>query len=76
MARDNKVNRPLKLQIYQSKRRGQGRNIYKSHSYDRENYQNRYRSNSGDRGIQFSRQSRDRLRYEQNFRRGNFRGNI
>ena len=50
--------------------------FYDSHNYDRGNYQNRYRSNSGDRRIQFSGQSRGRPRYEQNFRRGNFRGNM
>ena len=38
------------------------------------NYQNRYRSNSGDRRIQLSRQSRGRPRYKENYRRGNFRG--
>ena len=52
----------------------------------KKNYQNRYRSNSGDRRIQFSgsiqyRQNyRGRPRYEQNYRndyrRGNFRGNM
>ena len=75
-ARDNGTNRQFKPQINQSRRKGQSRNFYDSHNYDRENYQNRYRSNSGDRGIQFSRQGRDRLRYEPNYRRGNFRGNM
>ena len=72
-SRDSEVSRPFKPQIYQSKRRGQSRNFYNSHNYDRGNYQNRYRSNSGDRRIQFCRQSRGRLRYDQNYRRENFR---
>ena len=33
-ARDSKVNRPFKPQVYQSKWRGQGRNFYDSHNYD------------------------------------------
>ena len=37
-------------------------------------YQNGYRSNSGDR--RQYRQDRGRPRYEQNYRRGNFRGNM
>ena len=73
-ARDSEINRPFKPQIYQSKR-GQGRTFYDSHNYDRVNYQHRYRSNSGDRRIQFSKESRGRPRYEQNYRRGNLRGN-
>ena len=36
--------------------------------------QNRYRSDSSDRKNQY-RQNRGRLRYEQNYRRGNFTGN-
>ena len=75
------TNKQLKPYIYQSKRRGQTRNFY-----DRPNYQNRYRSNIGDRRIQFS----DRIQYEENYRggprygqiyrndygRGNYRGNM
>ena len=72
---DNGNNGEIKPQIYQS-RRGQSRNFYDSHNYDRGDYQNRYRSNSRDREIQFSGQSRGRPRYEQNYRRGNFRGNM
>ena len=45
------TNEQFKLQIYQSKRRGQIRNCYKKHNFDQRNYQNRYRSNSGDRRI-------------------------
>ena len=41
---------------------------------------NRYRSNIGNRRIQFGRRSRGRPRYEQNdrndYRRGNFRDNV
>ena len=62
-ARDNGNVRQFKPQIYHS-RRGQSRNFYDSRNYDRGNYQNRYRSNSGDRRIQFSAQSRDRPRYK------------
>ena len=51
VARDSKANKPFKPQIYQSKRRGQGRNLYDSHNNKKENYQNRYRSNSGDREL-------------------------
>ena len=68
-ARDNGNNRQFKPQIYQSKRRGQIRIFYDSHNYDRGNDQNRYRSNSRDRRIQFSGQHRGRPRYEQNYRR-------
>ena len=74
------INKAFKPQIYQNRRRGQTRNFY-----NRCNYQNRYRLNSGDRRRQFS----GRIQYEQNyrgrsrneqdfrndFRRGNFRGN-
>ena len=77
--RDNKTNRQCKPKIYQSKRRGQGKKFYDTHSYGRRNYPNRYRSNRGDRRIQFSGPSRGRPRYEQNnrndFRRGNVGGN-
>ena len=60
-ARDNGTDRQSKSQICQI-RRGQSGNFYDSH-----NYQNRYRSNSRDRRIQFSGQSRGRPRYEQNY---------
>ena len=64
----------FKTEIYQSKRRGQNRKIY-----DRCNYQNSYRSGSGDRRISFRGRiqcGQNRPRYEQNFRRGNFRGSV
>ena len=61
---DNGMNKQFKPQIYQSKRRGQCRNFYDTHNYDRGNYQNRYRPNNRDKKIQFSGQSRDRPRYE------------
>ena len=48
-ARNNETNRQLKPQIYQSRRRGQSRNFYDTHNYDRGNYQNRYSSDSSDR---------------------------
>ena len=70
--RDKGTGRQFKLQIYQSRGRGQNRN------YNQRNNQNRYRSNnrsnSGDRG-QY-RQDKGRPRYEQNYRRGNFRGTM
>ena len=76
---DNGINKQFKPQIYQSKRRGQGRNFYNKHNYDRWNHQNRYRSNSGERRIQYG-WNRGRPRYKQNyrnnFRRGNSRGNV
>ena len=42
-AQGNNQNKPFKSKIYQDKRRGQTRNYF-----DLGNYQNRYRSNSGD----------------------------
>ena len=48
--RDNGINKQFKRQIYQSKRRGQCTNFYDKCNYDR-SYQNRYRSNRGDRRI-------------------------
>ena len=75
VARDSEVSRPFKPQVYQSKQRGQSRNFYDSHNYDRGNYQNKYRWNSGDRRIPFNKQGRGRPRYAQNYRRGNFRSN-
>ena len=50
--------------------------IFMTHNYDRGNYQNRYRLNRGLRRIQFSGKSRGKPRYEQNYRTGNFRGNM
>ena len=66
--RDNGTGRQFKPQIYQNKGRGQNRN------YNQRNYQNRYRSNCGDRG-QYT-QDRGRPRHKQIYRRGNFRGNM
>ena len=37
-ARDKGANRQFKPQIYQSRRKGQSRNFYDSHNYDRGNY--------------------------------------
>ena len=66
--RDSGIGRQFKPQIYQKRGRGQNRN------YNQCSYQNRCRSNSGDR--RQYRQDRGRPRYEQNYRRGNFRGNM
>ena len=63
MMGNNGINKQFKPHIYQSKRRGQSRNFCDKHYYDRRHYQNRYRSNSGDRGIQFSEQNRGRQNY-------------
>ena len=64
VTKDDGTNKQFKPQIYQSKRRGQSRNFYDKCNYDQRNYQNRYRSNSRDRRIQFS----GRIHYEQNYR--------
>ena len=66
--RDSGTGRQFKPQIYQNRGGGQNRN------YNQRNYQNRFRSNSGDRGQ--DRQDRGRPRYKQNYRRHNFRGNM
>ena len=78
-AQGNNQNTLLKPKIYQGKRRGQTRNYY-----DQGNYQNRCRSNSGDRRMSFRGRAhygqnyRGRLQYVNNyrndFRKGNFRG--
>ena len=73
-ARHSGSGRQFKPQIYQGKRRGQNRGSYDRCSYDQQGYQNRYRSDSGDR-IQYN-QDRGRPRYEQNYRGSNFRGNV
>ena len=80
-AKDNELNKQFKPKIFQSRR-----NFYDKCNYDQRNYQNRYRSNSGDRrvsfssGIQCGQNYRDSPRYEQSyrnyFRRGSFRGNV
>ena len=51
-AGDNGTTGQFKPQIYQSRRRGQRRNFYDTHNFDRGNYQDRYRSDSSDRGNQ------------------------
>ena len=66
--RDSRTGSQFKPQIYQYRGRGQSRNY--NHRY----YQDRYRSNSGDRR-QF-RQDRGRPRYEETYRTGNVRGNM
>ena len=66
--RDSGTGRQFKPQIYQTRCRGQNRN------YIQQSYQNRYRSDSGDR--RQYRQDTGRPRYEQNYGRGNFRGNM
>ena len=50
-AQDDSQNKQFKPNIYQSKRKGQIRNFYNRCNYDQRIYQNRYRSNSGDRRI-------------------------
>ena len=64
----------FKPQIYQGRARGQNRGSYDRCSYDQQSYQNKYRSDSGDR--RQYRQDRGRPRYEQIYRKGNFRGNM
>ena len=69
-AKDDRINKHFKPKIFQSKRR-QTRNFYDKHNYNQRNYQNRYRSSSGDRKISFSsriqcgQNYRDKPRYEQ-----------
>ena len=65
--RESGTGRQFKPQIYQNKGRGQNRN------YNQQSYQNRYTLDSGDR--RQYKQDKGRPRYEQNYRRGNFRGN-
>ena len=76
--KDDGINKQFEPQIYQSKRRGQSRNFYEKCNYDWRNYQNRYRSNSG--RIQYGQNYRSGPRYGQgyrnDFRRGNFGGNV
>ena len=84
-AQDEDHTNQFKPKIYKSKRRGQTR-IFYHQNYGQRNYQNRYRSNSGDRRISFSgriqyrQNNRDRPRCDQNYRgdlrRENFRGNL
>ena len=60
-AQGSNQNRPFKPKIDQCKRRGQSMNYY-----DQDKYQNRYRSNSGDRRMSY----RGRAQYGQNYRGG------
>ena len=71
-AKSNGKGRQFKPQIHQSRCRGQNRN------YNQRNYQNRYRLNNMSKGgdREQYRQDRSRPRYKQNYRRGNFRGNM
>ena len=78
-AQGNNQNKQFKPKIYQGKRKGQT-----IHYYDQGNYQNMYRSNSGDRRMsficrgQYEQNFRGRLQYvnayRNDFRRDNFRG--
>ena len=68
VARDSRSGRQFKPQIYQGKRRGQIRGSYDRCIYDQQDYQNRCRSDSGDR--RQYRKDRGRPRYEQNYRGG------
>ena len=80
------LNKQFKPKISQGRRRAQSREIYDRHIYGQRGYQDRYRSNSGDRRIQFSGRVQygqnygGRPKYEQNYRnnyrRGNVRGNV
>ena len=56
-AQGSSQKRPFNPKIYQGKRRGQSRNYY-----DQDRYQNRYRSNSGDRRMSY----RGRAQYGKN----------
>ena len=63
-AHDNNQNKQFKPKIYQSRQTGESRNHYDQSNSDQRNYQNRYRSNSGDRRTSF----RGRVQYGQNYR--------
>ena len=56
-------NRPFKPKIHQGKKRGQSRNYF-----NKERYQNRYRSNSGDRRMSYRHRAQYRF-YERKFLR-------
>ena len=68
-AQGSNQNQLFKPKIYQGKRRGQGRNYY-----DQDRYQNRYRSNSGDRRMSYRGRAQYGQNYRGDFRKGNFRG--
>ena len=61
---DSGAGKQFKPQILQSGGRGQNRGNYDRCIYDQQSYQNRYRSDSGDR--RQYRQDRGRPRYEKN----------
>ena len=85
-AQDDSQNKQFKPKIYQSKRKGQIRNFYNRCNYDQRIYQNRYRSNSGDRRIySVAEYNMGRIieivlgiirNYRNYFRTGNFRSNL
>ena len=60
--RDSGTDRQFKPQIHQGRGGGQNRGNYDRCNYDPQSYQNRYRSDSGDR--RQYRQDRGRPRYE------------
>ena len=62
-AQDDDQTKQFKPKVYQSKRRGRMRDFYNK-NYGQRNYQNRYRSNSGDRRTSFS----GRIQYGMNNR--------
>ena len=72
--RDSGRGRQFKPYIHQSRGRGQNKSNYDRCNYEQQSYQNRYRSDSGDR--RQYRQDRGRPRYEQYYRRDSFRGNM
>ena len=67
-AQDDDQIKQCKPKIYQNKREGQIKNFYNRCNYCQRNDQNRYRSNSGDRRIQYGHNYRGRPRYEENYR--------
>ena len=73
-ARDSGAGRQFKPQSYQGRGRGQNRGNYDRCNCDQQSYQNKYRSDSRDR--RQYREDKGRPRYEQNYSRGNFRGNM
>ena len=64
IAQDDNQNKQFQPKIYQSKQRGQTRNFYDKNNNDQRNYQNRYRSNIGDRRTSYG----GRGQYGKNYR--------
>ena len=60
--RDSGTGRQVKQQIYQNRGRGQNRSSHDRNNYNQQSYQDRYRSDSGNR--RQYRQDRSRPRYE------------